>query len=179
MTYKTKQLVIDSILLALLIISSRLAIPIGMTVISMQILMVFVIILLLDIKNATSVIVIYLVIGFLFSLPVFTQGGGLTYIYNPTCGFLFGFLFAIIPTKILLKVVKVKNDYLKSFIASLGGLIIVYVIGILYAFILLRITTDNANVIELIKVMILPFILIDIFKLSISSLIYSRLKFII
>lgn len=170
MNNKTNKLVINAILLALLIVSSKIVIPIGISLITLQTIVVFVIILSLDIKNSLLVIFTYLFLGFVVSLPVFSNGGGLTYLYNPTCGFLFGFVASVFPIKLLMRLLKIKNKFLKSSISSFFGLIVIYFCGCIYALFL----NQSYDFVNMFTVLILPTIIFDILKIFVSSLIYTR-----
>lgn len=173
---KTKQLVINSLLLALLIVASKISIPLGSVSITLQTLVVFVIILLTSSKDTYIILGIYLFLGLVLQLPVFSLGGGLFYIYNPSFGFILGFLVAPIFVKIFMKNVKMKNVYLKTFISLLIALIIIYMVGALYVNFLID---KNSSFINVITAFILPFVVIDIIKCIIGTIIYVRLKDII
>lgn len=173
---KTKQLVINSLLLALLIVASKIAIPLGNSSFTLQTLVVFVIILLTDWKNTYVILGIYLFLGLVLQLPVFSLGGGLTYIYNPSFGFILGFIVAPVFSKLFMKNVKMKNVYLKSFISLLIALIIIYIVGVLYINLLID---KNTSLINIITIFILPFIIFDIIKCVIGMILYVRLKDII
>ena len=72
---KTANLTRVALLLALLIISSRFAIPIGPVAISLQTLIVLIIGLILPTGQAVLTTTLYLLLG-LLGLPIFTQAMG-------------------------------------------------------------------------------------------------------
>ena len=85
-----KQLVVDAMLIALLVVSSFISIPINQVPYTLQTLVVFIILILLDIKNSIIIFLIYLIMG-LIGLPVFSGfSSGIT----PTLGFIIGFIIS-------------------------------------------------------------------------------------
>lgn len=79
--------------------------------------------------GATSTL-IYMVIG-LLGIPIFTKGGGLGYIFQPSFGYIIGFIPAAFVIGYLCKRVR-EVRVLKTFVICLIGLVILYTIGILY-----------------------------------------------
>ena len=118
----------------------------------------------------------YLVLGFVFQLPVFAFGGGISYLYNPSTGFLIGFIPAILLIKFLMKVLKFKNTFIKSMISTVIGILVIYIVAILYGVIIYSNNTNTLNVLEIIELLILPYVVFDLFKATIASVIYSRLR---
>ena len=108
---------------------------------------------------------LYVLIGFL-GVPVFAQSpfGGLTYFFNPTCGFLFGFIGAAFTVGWLVE--KIPFDNLGKFIlAMLAGIVVIYLIGIPYLYGIIRFYLGRPFTLwGAIKVGLLPFILLDLLK---------------
>lgn len=78
------------------------------------------------------VILMYLITGF-FIWPVFALGGGLSYVKSGLFGYILGYIFAVIPVGKILE----KNYNLKNIIlASLVGVIVIHICGMLYCTIL-------------------------------------------
>ncbi|MDK2799226.1 MAG: biotin transport system substrate-specific component [Clostridiales bacterium] len=77
---------------------------------------------------------IYVLVG-LMGIPVFVYGGGPSYVFNPTFGYLIGFIVA---AYVMGKMVESFGQLsLKSiFIAVTAGLVVAYVIGIPYFYII-------------------------------------------
>lgn len=79
-------------------------------------------------KGAGSVLV-YVLLG-LIGVPVFVNGGGLGYVFQPTFGYLLGFIVAAFVTGIIVK--RSQLTYLQCLVAHLIGLAIVYLFGVLW-----------------------------------------------
>lgn len=73
---------------------------------------------------------LYLFMG-LVGIPVFTKGGGFTYVLQPTFGYLIGFLFGTIIGAFVIKLFKKKN-YLAYFTGNIVNLLISYACGMIY-----------------------------------------------
>ena len=130
-----KRIAIDSIFLALLIVSTYISIPLSDISLTLQVLVVLLLALILPFIDAEIIIIIYILMG-LFGIPVFSNfSGGLSKIFTPSFGFIISFIFVPIIIK-LLSLIKIKKESLKTFIISLITLIIIYIIGILYLFVI-------------------------------------------
>ena len=82
-------------------------------------------------KNAAIVSQIaYLSLGLVFGLPVFNQGGGLTYMHEPSFGYLVGFVPAAWICGFLAFQAKPKLETLAF--SSLCGLLIIHGVGLSY-----------------------------------------------
>ena len=84
---------------------------------------------------------IYVLVG-LVGIPIFTEGGGFHYILKPTFGYLIGFIvgaYVIGKCMEYLKTVNFKN----LFIASLVGLLVVYVLGVIYMYVIYNFYIGN------------------------------------
>lgn len=112
-------------------------------------------------RNAGYAQGLYVGLG-LLGLPIFTQGGGIGYIFQPSFGFLIGFIFAAI-------VIGYGRSLLRSYhvLPLLGivlfGLFVLYLTGFAYLYLLLNYYM-NASLtgMQVFSVGILPFILPDL-----------------
>lgn len=114
--------------------------------------------------------VVYLLIG-LVGIPVFAQPpyGGLAYIFQPTFGFLIGFIFGAYTVG---SVVKEKENpgFGWYFFAMCGGLAVIYVCGLIYLYMMLNFYVGKAvSVWGVMKIGFLPFILFDLLKVLIAA----------
>ncbi|MFI3330049.1 MAG: biotin transporter BioY, partial [bacterium] len=128
-----KDLTLMAMLLAILILCSKLTIPLGASQLSLQTLSLALIGYLLKPKKTLIVVTTYIIIG-LIGIPVFTQGGGFSYIVNP----LFGFILGFIPFTLLISLDKKKIPYL-----SILALVPLYVIGALYVYLIRNFYVDS------------------------------------
>lgn len=126
----TKSLILCSLFAALIAVGAFIKIPVPMVPFTLQLLFTTLAALLLGPRLGATSVAIYILIG-LIGIPVFTKGGGPSYIFQPTFGYLIGFLIASYITGSIAH--KKNNPSLKRFIcASLLGLVIVYVLGTIY-----------------------------------------------
>ncbi len=96
---------------------------------------------LLGSKLGASSVIIYVVMG-LLGFPVFTLPSGPQYVFQPTFGFLLGFILA---TFVMGKISESGEKFTikSSFIASYLGLLIHYIIGIFYMYIIYNFHNGN------------------------------------
>ncbi len=132
--FTTKQITLSAIFLALIIIGGFLKIPIGIVPITLQLLFVLLTAQLLTPKSTIFVIFTYVILG-LIGLPVFSNGGGIGYVLQPTFGYLIGFLFGGVLTSFLVhRKIKVSVKYM--LFANFCGYLCVYIFGVLYFYLL-------------------------------------------
>ena len=129
---KIKQLVVDAMFIALLVVSSFISIPINQIPYTLQTLVVFIILLTLPLKDSILIFVIYLIMG-LIGLPVFS---GFTSGITPTLGFIIGFIILPIIYKILNIIIKIKNQNILNIIKLFICLLILNVIGTIFCILL-------------------------------------------
>lgn len=176
---KTKQLIIDAILLALLIISSKISIPVTTINFTLQVLVVLIIALIVPMKDSLLINFVYLVMGLGLQLPVFSTGGGIQYIYSPSFGFILGFIACSPVVKVVYNILRkrIKFDIVNTIVASLAGLLIMYIFGLGYGFFIYSVYRNDPKSLEqIIAIFIAPFVLIDICKVIVAAVVASRLN---
>jgi len=106
---------------------------------------------------------IYISIG-LIGIPVFVNGGGPSYVLQPTFGYLIGFGICAYTVGKLTEIYAEKLTFIKIFGAVLLGLFFVYLVGVgyLYAIVNLYLHKDMA-ILKAIAVGFTPYIIPDIF----------------
>lgn len=116
----------------LIIIGTFIKIPIPVCPFTLQFLFTNLSGLILGSRLGAIAVLIYIVLG-LLGLPVFTSGGGLGYIFQPTFGYIIGFM---VGTYLSGKVVETTKSYKMSLLllASAINLIVVYLFGMIYYF---------------------------------------------
>lgn len=150
---KSKNLILTALFTALIAVGAFVKIPIPPVPVTLQFLFVNLACLVLSRKNAFISVLIYIIIG-LMGIPVFTQGGGLGYVINPTFGYLIGFLASTLVGGFLLS--KLKQNLINYIVVSIVNLIVVYIIGAGYYYLISVLYLGN--VIE-----ILPFLISYVF----------------
>ena len=166
---KIKDLTLISMMLALLIICSKISFNIGPIPITLQTFAVFMISLILGVKKSIIVFLTYIIMG-LIGIPVFSQGGGFDYIFKPSFGFIIGFLAAS-------AIIGIRKDlFYVKYITSTLGLIIINLCGVIYMYIIINYYLDlDKSLSYVLSVGVLPFIFKDFISAILACIIYSRI----
>lgn len=128
----TKDLVLCALFSALIAVGAFIKIPIPIVPFTLQFLFTNLAGLLLGSRLGAISVITYIVIG-LLGFPVFTGGGGIGYIMQPTFGYIIGFAAGAYITGYLSE--KSNDLSFKNLIyAGLAGLGIVYLFGMVYYF---------------------------------------------
>jgi len=102
-------------------------------------------------------------------LPVFANfSGGIVYLYGPTGGYLLAFPIAAL---IVGWISKKKNSFMNYLIASLAGVVIIYLFG------WLRLGIFIGDFKKAFAVGVIPFIAIDIAKALVAVLIANKINY--
>ena len=108
---------------------------------------------------------LYVLLG-LLGLPVFTQGGGLLYVAQPTFGFLLGLLPLAAVTGYLSKCPRIP-----LFLCALGGLLAMYAVALPYFYVA---TGQVLPLTELLVTACVPYLPFDGLKLLTACLLIKR-----
>lgn len=131
---KVRDLVLCSLFVALVIVGTFIRIPIPVLPFTLQLLFTMLAGLLLGPKLGATSVIIYIILG-LIGIPVFTEGGGIGYIFKPTFGYIVGFAVGAYATGKIAN--KEKNPSMRRLlIANFIGLFIVYAFGMIYYYII-------------------------------------------
>ena len=152
---------------ALLAISSKIQTPFTLVPATMQTFVVMFIGLVLGYKLATLTVILYLIEGSL-GLPVFAKGGGVGYLLGPTGGYLIGFIF----TAFFAGHINEKKDPILVFSYLLFSVSIIYILGLggLWNYMGL-----DKNFNEIFSIGAKPFLLIEIYKILILTVLSTQL----
>lgn len=172
--WKTRDMTKMALCVAILCVTSFLVVPLPFTpvVISLHTIAVNIIGLILTPMQAGITVLIYLLMG-LVGLPVFSAGtAGPGKLFGPTGGFYFGFLFAVIGISLL----RGKKISMRRYVivSILVGIPIQHVCAVLGMCI-----HNGGNVAAAFATVSLPFILGDIVKCFMSSMVGVSLNKII
>ena len=150
----------------LLILSAKIKVDLYPVPMTLQPLAVLMIAMLCGRNISVAAVSLYLFQG-MIGIPVFAYGGGLPYLLGPTGGFLFGFLFASIIIGELAD--RGWGKFLvKSIVAMLIGLIVIYVCGIIQLSLLKGFDFALINGLK-------PFILGDLYKLILAAFLLPQI----
>ncbi|MGL5255888.1 MAG: biotin transporter BioY [Proteocatella sp.] len=137
----TKEMIICSIFAALIAIGAFIKIPVPYVPFTMQLMFTTLAGVLLGANLGAVSVGVYLAIG-LIGIPVFTKGGGIGYIFQPTFGYLIGFMIgAYVTGKIVEKYEK--PSFMNILFAGLSGLSIVYLAGVPYFYFISNLVINN------------------------------------
>ena len=152
----------------ILTISAKIKIPFYPVPMTMQTFVVLLLGIGLGYKIALASVFLYLLEGIL-GLPVFSnspeRGVGLTYFTGPTMGYLIGFLTA----SYFVSYVRKEDNYLMIFIKLILAVSTIYLLGILWLGTLIG--WDK----PLIELGVLPFLLAEIFKISLLTILAKKI----
>ena len=131
-----KSMILCALFTALIAIGAFISIPIPYIPITLQTLFVLLVALILGPKLSAISVGLYIFIG-LIGVPIFTKGGGIYYVFQPTFGYLIGFLVA---SYIVGKIAGKGKDvsYLRLSISTVVGIVVIDLIGMIYLYLLMR-----------------------------------------
>lgn len=110
---------------------------------------------------------VYVALG-LIGLPIFTQGGGLTYLLQPTCGFLIG----LIPAAWVIGLLTARRPPhpVRTALACLAGLAVLYAVGLPYMAVILNQYMGKAmDFSAILWAGMLPFLPGDMLKITVTA----------
>jgi biotin transport system substrate-specific component len=170
----TQQLILCALFTALIAVGAFIKIPIPVLPFTLQFLFTMMAGLLLGGEIGAYSVFMYILLG-LIGLPIFTEGGGLGYIFKPTFGYIIGFCIASYVTgKIANK--KSNPTYKRILAANFTGLTIVYSLGMIYYYIICNFVINTP--IDVWSIFLYCFVLAvpgDILLCILSALLYKRL----
>lgn len=170
MKLTTKEMVLTAMFAAIFCILGPISVPIGPIPVSLTNFVIYISVYMLTARNATISYLLYLLIG-AAGLPVFSgYAGGIGKLVGVTGGYLAGFIFTTIISGIVVN--KFYKNKLISILGMIAGLIVTYAFGTAwYAFL-----NGDKSVYEILKLCVIPFILVDLIKVIIASIIGPILK---
>lgn len=129
----TKNLMLCAMFTALIAVGAFIKISIPVMPFTLQLFFTTMAGLLLGSKLGALSVGVYLLLG-LIGLPIFAEGGGVWYVLKPTFGYLIGFCFATFVTGFIME--KTKFTIKNMLIANFAGLMIVYIFGMIYFYLI-------------------------------------------
>ncbi len=173
-----KSLTLDALLLALLIISAQISITIGLTKFTLQLILIYIIGYVCNLKHSLLILTTYILMG-LIGIPVFASfGGGFSYLLSPTFGFVYGFYIVLLMLKLNQFLIKKKPNfqYIYTILFSFISLILLYLIGYIHGYISLNILSNKSyDSLTLLWLFIVPYIPFDIIKIFLAILLYKKI----
>ena len=138
---RTKSLVYCGLFTALIAIGAFIKIPVPVVPFTLQFLFTTLAGLLLGSKRGTISVVAYMVLG-LVGLPIFSEGGGLWYVFKPSFGYIIGFCIGTFVRGLMVQRMKMKTIF-RYLLANFTGLLIVYAVGMAYYYVICNFVIDT------------------------------------
>lgn len=133
-TKRIEKFILSALFVALIVVGAFMRIPIPAVPFTLQFLFTMMAGLLLGGKLGAASVGVYIALG-LLGLPVFAEGGGLSYALKPSFGYIIGFAAATYVTGVIGN--KVPNPgYKRLLAANFIGLGIVYLFGMAYYYLM-------------------------------------------
>ena len=170
----TRKLTRTALFAALTAAGAFIRIPLGYSSITLQFLCTAMAGCLLGPAYGAASQAVYVARG-LIGLPIFTQGGGLSYLMQPTCGFLIG----LIPTAWLIGLLTAKRELrpLRTAAACLAGLAMLYAVGLPYMAVILNgYMGKGMDISAILWAGMLPFLPGDMLKIAVTALLAPQLQ---
>lgn len=133
---KTTTLMLCALFTALISISAFIRIPTPLVPVTLQSGMVLLSGILLGPKYGSISVLLYVMLG-LCGVPVFALGGGFGYVFQPTFGYLIGFVVGAYLTGFLAWKASQRESRLEGkqiYLFALAGLAAIYFIGFVYCY---------------------------------------------
>ena len=126
---KTKDLTLMAMFIVLIIVGTFTRIPLPLCPINLQPFFVILSGLLLGGKKGAASVGGFVLLG-LIGLPVFTNGGGIGYVLQPTFGYMLGYCIGAFLAGCISSTGNL--SVLRFTVAGLSGLVVVYAVGVAY-----------------------------------------------
>lgn len=165
MKFNTNEMMLIAMFVALMAVGAYIRIDTPLVPVTLQFAVCAYAGVLLGAKKAMVSQVAYVLIG-LIGFPVFTRGGGLFYIVEPTFGYLIGFVIAAYVIGRLtesMEDVNTSHSFFRVAFAVSTGLVIVYGVGALYLSLIMNTLMNTPmNLYQAFIAGVLPFIAADV-----------------
>lgn len=173
-SFRTRDMVRCSLFTVLIIIGTFTKIPIYVVPFTLQFLFTNMAVLMLGKKGAAVSVGLYILLG-LIGLPVFTRGGGISYVLHPTFGYILGFLLgAYLAGAFIEKMGKRSFGVLLA--ASLINLAAVYLLGITHYYWIAKVFLTPVDLLKIIWTGALIFLPVDFASALLGVLIALRIS---
>lgn len=167
-----KMLALTAFFSALTAVGAFIRIPTPWMAITLQTFFVLLSGILLGPKYGALSQIVYVALG-LIGLPVFTEGGGFSYVLKPSFGFTLGFIASSFVTGLLMKK---SRSFFRLLLACLAGHVTIYLIGLPYMAAVLNLYLKaEMSFLNLLMAGLVPFLLGDAVKILLAALVSGPL----
>ena len=171
-----KDLIYIAMFTALIVVCSKISVPLGPVPFTLQTMGVFITAAMLGWKRGTISVILYIVMG-LVGIPVFSQSsgfsGGMGALASPTFGYIIGFILTALVVGLSEKFFGKK--IIPLIISMALGEILCYVIGTIWFMFIYNMRGESMDVLTALQLCVFMFIIPDICKIAVSSIIVNRL----
>ena len=173
MKNKTRMMILAALFAALTAVGAFIRFPLGTMSVTLQFMFTAMAGVLLGAKWGAVSQAVYVVLG-LVGLPVFTMGGGIGYVMQPS----FGFLLGLIPTAwVIGRLTAGESGHWRIALACLVGLAVLYLIGLPYMYLIMKLYLHKSiTVWTAIKAGMLVYLPGDAIKIALTVLLYKPLR---
>ena len=173
MKNKTRMMILAALFAALTAVGAFIRFPLGTMSVTLQFMFTAMAGVLLGAKWGAVSQTVYVVLG-LVGLPVFTMGGGIGYVMQPS----FGFLLGLIPTAwVIGRLTEMENGHWRIALACLAGLAVLYLIGLPYMYLIMKLYLHKSiTVWTAVKAGMLVYLPGDAIKIALTVLLYKPLR---
>ena len=173
MKNKTRMMILAALFAALTAVGAFIRFPLGTMSVTLQFMFTAMAGVLLGAKWGAVSQTVYVVLG-LVGLPVFTMGGGIGYVMQPS----FGFLLGLIPTAwVIGRLTEKENGHWRIALACLAGLAVLYLIGLPYMYLIMKLyLRKSITVWTAVKAGMLVYLPGDAIKIALTVLLYKPLR---
>ena len=173
MNQKPKMLVRTALLAALTAVGAFIKIPLGFSSITLQFFFTAMAGCLLGPYWGAASQGVYVLLG-LVGLPIFTQGGGFGYVFQPT----FGFLLGLIPSALVMGLItKSSRKPGRIILACVAGLAVLYAVGLPYMGLILNVYLGKGwSIGRLLRDGMLLFLPGDALKIAVAAVLFPKLS---
>jgi biotin transport system substrate-specific component len=168
MNFKTKDIILVALFAALTAIGGRISFTIYLVPLTLQLFFCLFAGMLLGSKLGMTSQLVYVLLG-LLGVPVFANGGGPSYVLNPTFGYLIGFIISAYTMGKIVESLK-EISLTKMIIATSAGFTISYAIGIPYFYLIYNFYIGKPLPFITSVTMMIPYMIKDIALASIVAL---------
>ena len=126
---KTKDIIMTALFTALIAAGAFIRIPVPVCPFTLQFLFTTLAGVLLGSRKGAAAVGVYVILG-LAGLPIFTSGGGIGYVLQPTFGYLIGFILGSFITGVIAH--SGALTFRRLLAACFAGLMAVYAVGMFY-----------------------------------------------
>ena len=169
---KVKDLILTALFAALTAIGAFLGFKFVLASITLQFLFTAMAGVLLGRRYGALSQAVYVLLG-LVGVPIFAQGGGFSYVLQPT----FGFLLGLIPTAwVIGKIAEKDRSVPRLLLACFAGLAVLYLVGLPYIALIVNVYKGgNVSGMTLATAYMLPYLPGDCLKIVVSVFLAPRI----